>query len=160
MTNKKYVARVGCPYSDTDADVIGKEMDRLTETTKKITPRELVESAKNPTSPLHQYFDWDVESAAYKHWLSTARQIMASVMVIYESNEEPIRAYYRVISESGDGSYVALPTVLTEEDYLRQIIKQALDELKGWKKRYGQYKELKRVVNENEVDKLDKKFKS
>lgn len=46
-----------------------------------ITAALVVKDAKNPKSPLHKHagFDWNLRSAAYKHWLDHARTLIANV---------------------------------------------------------------------------------
>jgi hypothetical protein len=39
------------------------------------------QSARAPTSPLHDLFNWDVDQAAVAHWRHVARQIVASCRV-------------------------------------------------------------------------------
>src|SRR5688572_23670971 len=46
-----------------------------------ITPEVVVEDAKNPDSPLHGLFDWNLETAAHKFWLDQARTLIKSVQV-------------------------------------------------------------------------------
>jgi hypothetical protein len=46
-----------------------------------LRPRDVVEDARDPSSPLHAHFKWDVAEAAYEHWLDTARTLIASVKV-------------------------------------------------------------------------------
>lgn len=48
----------------------------------QITPEVVVTDAKDKKSPLHDLFDWDVRSAAMKHWLDTARTIIRSVRLV------------------------------------------------------------------------------
>ena len=41
----------------------------------------VIEEAKNPESPLHSEFDWDVNQAAMEHWREQARRLIRSVEV-------------------------------------------------------------------------------
>jgi hypothetical protein len=47
-----------------------------------ITPDIVIADAKNPESPLHSKFDWNLESAALTTWRETAREIIRSVRVV------------------------------------------------------------------------------
>jgi len=46
-----------------------------------LRPLDVVQDARQPDSPLHELFEWDVEEAAQEHWMHTARRIIASVKV-------------------------------------------------------------------------------
>lgn len=46
-----------------------------------LDPAVVVEAARDPASPLHDAFDWNVETAAYEWWLSQARSLIRSVEV-------------------------------------------------------------------------------
>ena len=48
-----------------------------------ITPEMVIEAARDKRHPLHSEFDWDVKSAAHKHWQNTARHIIRSVKIVY-----------------------------------------------------------------------------
>lgn len=38
-----------------------------------------IEEARNPDHPCHDYYDWDMEVAAYKHYRHITRELFASV---------------------------------------------------------------------------------
>jgi hypothetical protein len=63
--------------------VIDRALDRLYEEHGNITTDLVLSTARDPKHPLHQYFDWDDESAAEKYRQHQALQmIMASKMVV------------------------------------------------------------------------------
>lgn len=41
-----------------------------------ITPEAVIDDARDPESPLHAQFNWDVEKAAREHWLDVARSLI------------------------------------------------------------------------------------
>ena len=47
----------------------------------QLTPAIVVDAARDPASPLHGEFVWDVNVAAERHWLDRARQILRRVPV-------------------------------------------------------------------------------
>lgn len=63
----------------------------------RIAPEDVVEDARSKKSPLHKCFDWDDASAAAKHRLHTARQLITSVRVniVYETQEISVVGYAR-----------------------------------------------------------------
>jgi len=148
MTNTAqiYKAKVASPYSDEDAQIIGESLDELKDKfAGELRPQHIVESAKWTRSPLHNYFDWDNESAAEKHRIDQARQMVRSIFLVVETPEGPreTRAFVSVTSNIEDGKrYVDVATALTTKDYRSQIIDEALRAVKTWRAKYRDYKEL------------------
>lgn len=64
--------------------------DRLTSLENehgRLSPRIVVDDARQKDSPLHGMFEWDVKKAALRHWLHRARVILHSVRVIQHAPE-------------------------------------------------------------------------
>lgn len=53
----------------------------------RITPALVVEHARQSDSPLHSEFNWDVEAAAYQHWVHKARHLLDSYKLRYVTTE-------------------------------------------------------------------------
>jgi hypothetical protein len=47
----------------------------------QITPRQVVQAARDRHSPLHDLFDWNVKTAAEKWWMHRARVIIGAVEI-------------------------------------------------------------------------------
>ena len=62
----------------------------------QLTPSIVVDDAKQKDSPLHGLFDWNLKSAAHKHWLHTARVIIHSVKVVVTTETVTIKAPHYV----------------------------------------------------------------
>jgi len=56
-------------------------IDALCDKNGRVTAAAVVEAARDPESPLHGCFDWDIGRAAEAHWINTARHLIASVRV-------------------------------------------------------------------------------
>lgn len=96
----------------------------------KLTPEQVVEEARNPESPLHGYFEWDVEKAAAQHWLDQARSIIRSVTVNIKTETRTVRSVGFVrdpTMEAGRQGYMLVRRVRTEEDWARDAL---VDEFK------------------------------
>jgi hypothetical protein len=48
----------------------------------------VVEDASNPTSPMHDCFEWDLQKAALNDWRATARRLIQSYQVRVTVDEE------------------------------------------------------------------------
>lgn len=142
---KKYRAREGFPITDEDAAVLGPEFERIAYE-EGLSPENIVRRAKNETSPLHNYFEWDDESAAHKWRKQKARTLVRSVEIEAE-REQQVRGFYHVdiVQKEGEearSEYVTLDTALSTEEYMQQILNKALNQLVSWQKTYRQYNEM------------------
>lgn len=63
----------------------------------RITPELVMRDAEDPTSPLHDSFEWDDEIAAYQHRLDQARTLIRSVRIVVTTDTTVIKsvAYIR-----------------------------------------------------------------
>lgn len=120
-----------------------------------ITPKIVVEQAKNPRSPLHKYFEWNDSTAAQKHREWQARFLICSVHIIDSDSKDPhpIRAFVNVSPDEDDESpfisdrgYVAATSIMGKQNYKAQVLCYAKNQLIGWKRRFGDYREFFGVV--------------
>jgi hypothetical protein len=68
--------------------------DRIRELYKdhgRITPDIVIEDAKNPDSPLHDQFEWNVEAAAMEAWRDTARRLIRSVRIVIQTESKTFK---------------------------------------------------------------------
>jgi len=91
----------------------------------KIRPDDVVEDARDPDSPLHARFEWDVSKAANAHWLDTARELIRAVRVTITTDTTVVSsvAYVRDPSVGSDEQgYVSVTTLRSDEDLAREAI--------------------------------------
>lgn len=94
----------------------------------RLTPQAVVEDARDPTSPLHDLFQWDLGKAAYQHWLDQAREIIVSVEYVFKTDTTVVKSvyYHRDPNAAGnEPGYVSVPTLRTDEDYARAALVDA-----------------------------------
>ena len=60
----KYRARKGSPLTDTQANAVGEELERMEAAGVPIEPHNVVARAQAPEHPLHDLFEWDDGRAA------------------------------------------------------------------------------------------------
>jgi len=91
----------------------------------KIRPDDVVADARDPDSPLHDRFQWDVNKAAHAHWLDTARELIRAVRVTITTDTTVVSsvAYVRDPSVDADEQgYVSVATLRSDEDLAREAI--------------------------------------
>ena len=93
-----------------------------------LLPAAVVEDARDPDSPLHDQFTWDIEKAAYEHWLDEARALIVTVKYVLTSDTTVVRAVYYHKNPNATGNepgYVSVPTLRSDEDSARAALVDA-----------------------------------
>ena len=113
----------------------GRELEALATRDGIIHARTVVEWArKNRGSALHRKFEWNVQKAAYQHWLWQARQLIAVHVVTEGGHRQTISL---VPDRVAGGGYRRLDVVLDTADLRRSAVEQAFGELERWKDRHS-----------------------
>jgi hypothetical protein len=144
MAKQVYRARPGARLHDSDAAVIGRTLDAIGFDGK---PATFVSAARPKTSPLHRYFEWNNDVAAELHRLEQARLYLRSIEIVITSSEGETRtrAWHQIVIEHEDGGdrrYAASVEIAQDEDLQAQVIAKALRELRGWQRRYSEYRHV------------------
>ena len=133
-----------------DADAIGRELERIERERRVLRASDVVNTARNPKSPLHRYFEWDDGEAA-QHWREDqARGLIASVRVSLRSAPErpPMRAFMHVPSPGQAQHYASAAKVMGDPERRRLVLARALSELEAFQARYSELEELASVFAE------------
>jgi hypothetical protein len=96
----------------------------------RITPDMVVEDARNEDSPLHAYFEWDVDLAARQHWLDQARTLIRSVKIVTREERKTVVSVGFVRDpgmDSTEQGYISVRKVRTDEEMARDVL---LDEFR------------------------------
>lgn len=104
----------------------------------------VVAEARRRASPLHPLFDWDDATAAHEHRLSTARKVLASIIVV-RAEIGPVRSQ-ALVSIQGVRSYVPMDRAMATPDLAAQVVAAALKELQAWEYRWRAYSTLAGLV--------------
>jgi hypothetical protein len=159
---KFIAAKFGC-LNNTQAEVAGRELERIQAQYGSIKPQYVVDESRPENAVLHEHFTWDDIVAAEKCREDEARNIIRSVRIIDNSipaAEQPeIRAFVNVSAHDAETkfegqSYISTEWAEKDEDYRRQVVNKAWQELKLWQRRYADYKEFFGV--HREIAKLEK----
>lgn len=149
MEKKTFKAGKGSSFDDVKAQTYGEFLWKLKEENGDVlTSAQIVEKAKPKNSPIHDYFEWDDTTAGEKWRLWQARNLIGriEIIVVSDGKEDQIRAFHNISVQEGEEherGYVTLRDVQKNENYFEIVLENALNEIKSWQKRYGQYKRLK-----------------
>jgi hypothetical protein len=85
--------------------------------------------AKDPSSPLHDEFEWDVNAAALEHWRQTARRLIRSVVYSVEIQNTTVEVplYTHDPEHPREQGYVSVTRILTEKDLAAKCLAQEFD---------------------------------
>lgn len=113
---------------------VREELEQLVDINGLLHPRAVVEWARNhPGSELHRAFEWNVEKAAYAHWLWQARQLI----IVHVRDDFGERTTFSLVSDRRHGGgYRDLEEVLNTEEMRQEAVTQALAELQRWRDRH------------------------
>lgn len=144
----KYIFKSGS-FIKADAQVAGEQCERLARE-GRCTAKELVNENRPESAPLHNAFEWrdDVAGELYREY--QARHIMNCLLIVKE-NVEPVRVLLNIERKSPE--YKHIDAILESADDTRKMLQTAMNELRWFKRKYGQLKELTDVFKA--IDKLE-----
>lgn len=108
----------------------------------KLFPSAVVDAARDPESPLHQYFDWDDTTAAHEYRLSQARNLIASVEIISDTRRESTPVFVSLLVDRKKGGYREVKEVLSSKALHSELLRTAVEELRAMRQRYDRLVEL------------------
>lgn len=133
---ERYAYREG-RHLPVPAQDVGEELERISRGFGLTKPN-VVSQSEPPDAVLHKCFTWDDKLAAKLRREDEAGRIIRSVVVVREERVESpcvvVRVPAMVSVSDGDGGKVYLPVAeaMSEEDRARQVIEDALAQLRGW----------------------------
>jgi hypothetical protein len=126
------------------AAIIGEEND------ESRLPKRVVDSARDPESPLHCHFEWDDAVAAEKHREEQARGLIRSIVADDGSGNEPVRAFLS-IADKGGTSYRTIEEIRSSVDLQQRLLAGAERDLEAFTARYRALKEICAIVEKAKV---------
>ena len=145
MEAKRFIPGAGAHLTREQATRYGCEIEAITARSRDgITPSDVLEEAKNSSSPLHNYFEWDDRKAAQRWRIEQAKYLLRHIDVIVELEDRPeekiiTRAWQ--CPENGSG-YQATKRIMESVDARSLLLEQALRELEWFKTKYAILQEL------------------
>ncbi len=146
----EFKSKSGGKLTDEEATTYGQHILKRLKMNKidMVKPKEIVEDAKNPSTPYHHYFDWDNKTAGDEWRIHQARNLINSIMqieVIHEESQPVLIRSFVSVSDEGERGYVPHAVIIKKPQLIDQVIETALVEAKTWKARYEIYRELSKI---------------
>ena len=150
------------------ADVAGAVMEQLEREHGCVTKSNFLEASRPEDSPTHKLFEWDDTKAAEKYRLGQSRFYISNLRIVVEeikADEKPIsvqsfksedgkdipvttRAFVSVSdTQRGRAEYVNIERALSDEDMRKNVLRNALLELKEFEGKYSRYEELSGIFD-------------
>lgn len=135
-----------------NAQECGEELERLQQENKgTITPKIVVETARDPESPLHRCFEWRDDVAAEKYREDQARDVIRSIRVVHESVNgravEPSRVFINFDAVEGQArTYVTVDSVMQDAELFERARLQLLRESAQMRDRYRSFVKLHTAI--------------
>lgn len=112
-----------------------------------ITAKELLDDSRDENAPLHSCFEWDDAVAGELYRTAQARRIINSIVVQFIKDDvptPPTRLFVNVqpVAPKNNGQFVAIDVVMKNDEYRKQVLQTAFNELQNFKRKYASYSEL------------------
>ena len=143
------------------AEIAGKRFEELEAKHGEITPRIVLDDARDENAPLHPCFEWDDNKAAEAYRLTQAGLMIRALVVTVEKTElpTPTRAFVNVSTmEEKQGRFVSVQTALSKDEMRAAVLTRAVMELTQFRRKYEDLKELADVFAA--LDKVIKRTKT
>jgi hypothetical protein len=123
------------------AKTVGEIVERIEQADGVCHPDRLVEAARDPACPLHGVFDWREDATAERHRVELARRLVRSLRVLSRDTRTPQPAFVHVTVVGDDGvrtGYMGTRVALANEATRQVVLRDAVRQLQGLRRRYGQ----------------------
>lgn len=130
------------------------ELHKIYREHNRLTPRLVLETARNPEHPLHSRFEWNDGVAAEKYRLDQARTLIAVVKVRYrDAKDAPqqVRRWHNIQRDSGN-VYEPVEEILDDPIATKILLGQMRREWQAMKARYSRFSEFRDMVLADMID--------
>lgn len=124
-----------------DANKVYSEIQSIGE---NVTPKQIVEYARDENSELHKCFEWNNDIAAEKWRVQQARLLVCNIVYSEPSTQEPTKI--RVMQSCNNNSYKPVTLIMKNKTEYEALLERALAELHAFKERYKTLNELEEIM--------------
>ena len=109
-------------------------------------PKDVVNAARNPNSPLHGAFEWDDGIAAEKFRLVQARELIRVQVTMIPNRSTPVRAFVSLSPDRiENGGYFPIEQVMNTGELRQQMLRDAARDLQIFTAKFREIEELAKV---------------
>lgn len=125
------------------------ELQRIYEDRQRLTPRDVVDVARDPQHPLHSRFEWDDSVAGPKWREQQARELIRSVRIQYidrAGRPSDVRAFHAVRGPDGRSSYRPAEEIVENEVVTAVLLAEMEREWRQLRARWERFDEFRELV--------------
>lgn len=114
-----------------------------------LVPKEVVEFARDENTELHSKFEWDDSIAGEQYRIYQARNLIRTVIIKDSGIDKSIHAFVSLSPdrENEGGGYRGIYDVLENTNWRKQMLQDAMNELKSFEEKYKLLSELSLVFD-------------
>ena len=128
-------------FSAANAEKCYEEIQTIGES---VTPKQILDYARNPETELHKCFEWDDSIAAEKFRLHQARMVVCHLVVVDDkSKSEPQKIR---IMQKAEEHYKPVQLIVRNKTEYESLLERARAELRAFKNRYHTLVELEEIL--------------
>ena len=124
-----------------DANECYREISSL----EQITPKAILDFARDENSELHKCFEWDNDLAAEKYRIIQAGNVIRMLYIVQKDEDTPP---VRVLSKTSNTVYQPTRAFLKNQSEYEDLLKRALSELESFRLKYKTLSELEQVFEQ------------
>lgn len=143
-----------------NANIVGKEVERIEREQGEVTSKSLVDAARSQDSVLHKLFEWDDAKAAEGYRNQQACKILCSLAIVRDDMPEPtvVRAYMNVADDADNptrrtGSFISVDEAFKDKEKRALVLRCAIREMREIRQKYNALTELAGIFEM--IDELD-----
>lgn len=137
------------PLYPVPAQDAGEELRRIEKEKGRLNPQDVVEESREEGTVLHSCFEWDDLRAAEAYRKEQARNLICNIVAVEIQGVSPPSSVRAFVSVEGSKTHVShyrsLDVVLGDQSLMEQMLKNALNELAEFRKKYGALSQLCRI---------------
>ena len=148
--SKKYSWRKGYSYK-VPADVVGGVLEDIENKSESVTSEKFLDESRASSSPTHDMFEWNDGIAAEKYRLEQARHIINSIELQIVSDEDIAKPAFVNVEVKGTARtalYKNVECAFNNEEYKRNVLINALNELRAFERKYRSLEELAKIFSD------------
>lgn len=128
-----------------DAQTAGEELERICDQHGRLFPEDIVDESRPSSAPLHPCFEWNDPKAAELYRITQAQSLVRCITITVEVKDTPVEVRAFVRAESP--GYQPIQKVVEKEYEAEVLLRNALDELHSFERKYRALSQLSPVFD-------------
>ena len=128
-----------------DPNEVGKELEKLGD---DLTPKNIVNLARNENSVLHEMFEWDDTVAAEQYRKQQANLIIQNLKITVIADDNTERKVKAFVTVKRNTVFEPIEKVVKDVDKYSLLLDKAYKELNGIKIKYRELQEIQDLLSD------------